>query len=149
MRINIISVGKLARDFAVIADNYLKMIKWQVKCHEITYTKKLPASQIKQFEARLITKYFGSNAYIIVLDVLGTQISSEEFSHIISKQMMVGKDLVFVIGGAFGLDPSVLKMANLKMSLSGMTFTHQLAKIILLEQLYRAESIIHNHPYHK
>ena len=149
MRINIISVGKLNKDFAIIANDYLKMLKWQVKCHEITYAKKLPSTQIKQYEAELIAKYLNNNAYNIVLDVKGKEISSEEFSNIISKQMMMGKGLNFIIGGAFGLDLSIIDLAQQRISLSKMTYTHQFAKIILLEQLYRAETIINNHPYHK
>jgi 23S rRNA (pseudouridine1915-N3)-methyltransferase len=149
MQINIISVGKLRSDFSALAGDYIKMTKWRIKNTEITYAKKLPDNQIKQFEAGLILKHLSNNAYKIVLDVLGKHISSEEFAGIFERQMMNGKDIDFIIGGAFGLDDEVLKIADFKMSLSKMTMPHQLAKIILLEQVYRSQTIIEKHPYHK
>jgi len=85
----------------------------------------------------------------VVLDLVGKQISSEGFSTVFAKQMMLGKSIDFIIGGAFGLDEIILKTANIKLSLSEMTFPHQLVKVILLEQIYRAQTILDNHPYHK
>src|SRR5688572_21335663 len=114
MQINIISVGKLNTNFQAIASDYLKMTKWQIKNTEINYSKKLPSNQIKQFEADLISKNLGSNSYKIVLDVLGKHIASQEFAGIFEKQMMNGKNIDFIIGGAYGLDESVLKIADLK-----------------------------------
>jgi len=149
MQIHIISVGKLSDEFAGLAAKYIKMIRWKLKTTEINYAKKLPETQIRQFEATLIEKYLGNNSCKIVLDVLGKQISSEEFSQIFANSMMDSKDIDFIIGGAFGLEDSILKIASQKLSLSKMTFPHQMAKTILCEQIYRAQTIIDKHPYHK
>ena len=100
-------------------------------------------------EARQIKGKITDGSYIIVLDLSGKQISSEGFSALFAKQMMLGKSIDFIIGGAFGLDETILKTANIKLCLSEMTFPHQLVKVILLEQIYRAQTILDNHPYHK
>jgi 23S rRNA (pseudouridine1915-N3)-methyltransferase len=149
MQIHIISIGKLSGEFSDLAANYLKMTKWQVKNTEVIYSKKLPEGQIKQFEASLIQKYLDKSSYKIVLDVQGKKITSEKFASIFEAQMMNGLNIDFIIGGAFGLDQNILTLANFCLSLSDMTLPHQLAKIVLLEQIYRAQTIINNHPYHK
>lgn len=149
MQIHIISVGKLNTEYDTLARLYAKMIRWQLKSSEITYNKKLPPETIKQHEAQLIDKYLDKAAYKIALDVEGKALSSEKFSDVFSQQMMQGKNITFIIGGAFGLDQTILDNVDLKLSLSNMTMPHQLAKVILLEQIYRAQTIINNHPYHK
>ena len=85
----------------------------------------------------------------MVLDLLGKQMSSEVFSDIFKSQMMYGRNIDFIIGGAFGLDESILLLADIKLCLSKMTFPHQIAKLLLFEQIYRAQTILDNHPYHK
>jgi 23S rRNA (pseudouridine1915-N3)-methyltransferase len=150
MNIHIISVGKLPKEFAAIASEYEKMIRWQLKSTEISYNQKLPPAQIKQFEAKLITKYLPLKSYKIILDVEGKQLSSEDFARLFqSGEFTNNRDLDFIIGGAFGLDESIKAMAGTRISFSKMTFSHKIAKIILLEQIYRAQTIIENHPYHK
>ncbi|MFK7967723.1 MAG: 23S rRNA (pseudouridine(1915)-N(3))-methyltransferase RlmH [Rickettsiaceae bacterium] len=149
MKINIISVGKLSREYKQIAVHYSKMIKWKLKETELTYTKKLSESQIKFYEAKLIYKNINTNSYKIILDIPGKQVESKDFSLILKNQMMIGKDVDIIIGGIYGLDDSIIKSANVTLSLSKMTLPHQLAKVILLEQIYRAQSILERHPYHK
>ena len=149
MKIQIISVGKLSSEIAKISDQYQKMTNWQIKNSEIIYSKKLTPTQIKQYEAKLIENKLTRGAYIVALDLSGRQYSSEEFSVIFSKQMMEGKDIDFIIGGAFGLDQSILNLSNAKLCLSKMTLPHQMAKLMLLEQIYRAQTILDGHPYHK
>ncbi len=149
MKIQIISVGKLSSEIAKISDQYQKMTNWQIKNSEIVYSKKLAPTQIKQYEAKLIEDKLTRGAYIVALDLSGKQYSSEEFSVIFSKQMMEGKSIDFIIGGAFGLDGSILNLSNAKLCLSKMTLPHQMAKLMLLEQIYRAQTILDGHPYHK
>jgi len=149
MKINIISIGKLSSEYKQLAMGYSKMIKWKLQEKELTYSKKLPETQIKFYEAKLIYEHTNVNSYKIVLDVLGTQIESKKFSFIFKNQMMTGKDIDIIIGGAYGLDDSIIKNANIILSLSKMTLPHKLAKIILLEQIYRCQSILARHPYHK
>lgn len=149
MKIQIISVGKLSSEIAKISDQYQKMTNWQIKNSEIVYSKKLAPTQIKQYEAKLIEDKLTKGAYIVALDLSGRQYSSEEFSVIFSRQMMEGKDIDFIIGGAFGLNQSILNLSNAKLCLSKMTLPHQMAKLMLLEQIYRAQTILDGHPYHK
>lgn len=125
------------------------MINWKLDSKEINYNKKIPINQIKEYEAELIKKYINQSAYKISLVIDASQLSSENFSKIFSQQMMLGKNIDFIIGGAFGLSKEIIAMSDLSLSLSKMTLPHQLAKVILLEQIYRAQSIIDNHPYHK
>ena len=149
MKIQIISVGKLSSEIAKISDQYQKMTNWQIKNSKIVYSKKLAPTQIKQYEAKLIEDKLTKGAYIIALDLSGKQYSSKEFSVIFSKQMMEGRDIDFIIGGAFGLDQSILNLSSAKLCLSKMTLPHQMAKLMLLEQIYRAQTILDGHPYHK
>lgn len=149
MKIQIISVGKLSSEIVKISDQYQKMVNWQIRNNEIVYSKKLAPTQIKQYEAKLIQDKLTKGAYVIALDLSGKQYSSEEFSLIFSKQMMTGNGIDFIIGGAFGLDQSILDLANTKLCLSKMTLPHQMDKLVLLEQIYRAQTILDGHPYHK
>jgi 23S rRNA (pseudouridine1915-N3)-methyltransferase len=145
----IISVGKLSKEFQPIAEHYKKIIKYPIKFVDIDSVNKLPPKQLKQSEAKFINKHIEKGYYNIILDVVGVSLSSHEFANILQDRMTFGDDICFVIGGAFGLDEAIIKQANLRLSLSKMTLPHQMAKIILLEQIYRAQTILENHPYHK
>lgn len=148
-QIHIISVGKLNNNYQQIADHYQKLIKHNLKSTEISYTKKLPSEQIKQFEGKLIKQYLEEKSYKIVLNVVGKEYNSHEFAKLMTGSMQSSQNIQLIIGGAFGLDKSIIDIANTQISLSKMTMTHQMAKIILLEQIYRAQAISENHPYHK
>ena len=145
----IISVGKLSKEFQPIAEHYKKIIKYQMKFIDIDNVNKLPPKQIKQSEAKLINKHIEKGPYNIILDIVGTSLSSHEFANMLQNRMVSGDNICFIIGGAFGLDEAIIKQANVRLSLSKMTMPHQMAKIILLEQIYRAQTILENHPYHK
>ncbi|MDG1436964.1 MAG: 23S rRNA (pseudouridine(1915)-N(3))-methyltransferase RlmH [Rickettsiaceae bacterium] len=149
MKIQIISVGKVAGDQLAIIKHYQKMINWRIQNTELAYSKKLSEQQIRQHEAKIIQDKLTKGAYLVVLDLSGKQLSSESFAGLFSSQMMSGKDIDFVIGGAFGLDDSIISRSDAKLCLSKMTFPHQIAKILLFEQIYRAQTIMDNHPYHK
>jgi 23S rRNA (pseudouridine1915-N3)-methyltransferase len=125
------------------------MIKWKLKETELNYTKKLSEIQAKAYEAKLINNQIISNSYKIVLDVQGQQLNSQEFSYLFKNQMMIGQNIDIIIGGAFGLDNSIIKNSSIRLSLSKMTLPHQLAKVVLLEQIYRSQTILTAHPYHK
>ncbi|WP_250310792.1 23S rRNA (pseudouridine(1915)-N(3))-methyltransferase RlmH [Rickettsia endosymbiont of Oedothorax gibbosus] len=148
-QIQIISVGKLNNYYQPIARDYQKLIKYNIKSTEICYSKKLPAEQIKQFEGKLINEFLEEKSCKIVLNIIGNGYNSHEFTKLITNNLQSGKNIQFIIGGAFGLDKSILEQANIHLSLSKMTMPHQMAKIILLEQIYRTQTIIENHPYHK
>ncbi len=149
-KIHIISVGKLSAEFAKIAEKYEKMIRWQLKCSEISYSQKLPPNQVKPFEAKLITDCLTNGAYKIALDRNGALLDSFRFSELINKALTDNaRGVEFIIGGASGIDAQIIKAVTISISLSPMTFPHQMAKIILLEQIYRCQAILANHPYHK
>jgi 23S rRNA (pseudouridine1915-N3)-methyltransferase len=110
--------------------------------------RKQPAEQ-KKAEATAILKNLDNQDYLVLLDEYGKQYSSRDFSSFIQKKMNAGtKRLVFLVGGAWGFDESVKQRANSKLSVSRMTFPHQLIRVIFMEQLYRAFTILKNEPYH-
>jgi 23S rRNA (pseudouridine1915-N3)-methyltransferase len=149
MKIQIISVGKLSSEITPLVGQYLKMSGWKLIQQELPHSNKKDVEQIKADEAELIRKKLRTNGYLILLDAQGKRFSSEQFTQILQELMMQGNDVYFVIGGAYGLHKSLFESANLILSLSDMTFPHQLVKLLLVEQLYRAQTIINNHPYHK
>lgn len=105
--------------------------------------------EIKEREAALLLKRLEGADRIILLDEHGKEHTSVGFSQYLQKQMNAGtRNLVFVVGGAFGFAPSVYKVAHDKISLSQMTFNHQMVRLFFVEQLYRAFTILNNLPYH-
>jgi 23S rRNA (pseudouridine1915-N3)-methyltransferase len=109
----------------------------------------LNAEQIKEKEAELIHKQIKHTDYVILLDEKGKQLSSIEFAEFISKQQLASvKTLVFLIGGPFGFSKSIYNRANYLLSLSKMTFSHQMIRLLFIEQLYRAFTIIKGEKYH-
>lgn len=125
------------------------MINWSVKEVELAHSKKNTPEEIKEDEAKSILAKLNTNAILVILDERGKQQTSKQLADYFSSCMMDNKNIDFVIGGAFGLHESLLKRANIKLSLSQMTFPHQLAKLLLIEQIYRAQTLLDNHPYHK
>ncbi len=104
---------------------------------------------LKKKEGEIILDWLNKDDYLIALDEKGKQMSSEELAGFIQKRVNESeKKIVFLIGGAFGLDEAVLKRANFKWSLSQLVFPHQLVRLILAEQVYRACTIIRNEKYH-
>lgn len=106
--------------------------------------------QIKEKEAQRILKRLRENSYVITLEITGEKYDSERFAKKLEDLALAGRSqLVFVVGGSLGLHPSVSERADLKLSFSDMTFPHQLMRVILAEQIYRAFRIISGSPYHK
>lgn len=118
--------------------------------NEITVKKNSGSDeQILALEALQILKFVEKSDFLVLLDEKGKEFSSVKFSNWIEKHMTTsGGSLVFVIGGAFGFHSSIYERANLKVALSQMTFTHQMIRLIFIEQLYRAFTIIKNEKYH-
>ena len=116
---------------------------------DIKNTKHLSVEQQREKEGELILRSFQPGDYIILLDERGKEFTSVKFAEYIEKKANTGlKRLVFVIGGAYGFSPGVYEAAHEKIALSKMTFSHQLVRLIFMEQLYRAMTILHNEPYH-
>ncbi|NJK85944.1 MAG: 23S rRNA (pseudouridine(1915)-N(3))-methyltransferase RlmH [Bacteroidales bacterium] len=112
-------------------------------------TKQPGAEKQKEMEGELLLKYIPKYDYVIVLDEKGMEYSSEEFAGHLQKLMNRGiKSLAFITGGAYGFSKEVYAKAHERISLSRMTFPHQLVRLIFIEQLYRAATILNNEPYH-
>ena len=106
--------------------------------------------QVKRREAERIIKRVKEGSVLIVLDLKGKKLSSEEFSDKLNSFFISGKShITFVIGGSLGLDEELVRKADFSLSLSDMTFPHQLARLILVEQIFRAFKILNNETYHK
>lgn len=118
------------------------------KCGEGISEKE--ADSVRDKEGERILKNIKDDDYVITLEIGGKQMSSEEFSGFIENLEVTGRSgIVFVIGGSIGLSKSVSSRSNYKLSFSRMTFPHQLMRVILLEQIYRAYKIMRHEPYHK
>ncbi len=100
-------------------------------------------------EEEKILKVLNPKDYIITLEIEGKELTSPEFSKKIEETLIYNSNITFIIGGSFGLSDEIKKLSNFKLSFSKMTFPHQLFRVILLEQLYRAFKIINNETYHK
>ncbi|MFD3155458.1 23S rRNA (pseudouridine(1915)-N(3))-methyltransferase RlmH [Haloimpatiens sp. FM7330] len=159
MNITVISVGKLKEKYLRMAiDEYTKRLTRYCKIKLIELPdEKTPdnASEkeeiaIKEKEGNLILKNIKDNMYVIALDLKGKMISSEELANFVDDLGVRGKsNIAFVIGGSLGISNQVLARANYKLCFSKMTFPHQLFRVMLLEQIYRAFRINHGEPYHK
>ena len=159
MKIDIICVGKVKEAFfrdavAEYAKRLTRYAKLQILEAEDEPTpegaSRALEEQILQKEGRRILKYISPGAYVIALAIEGKQPDSVELSQKIKDLGVSGTGHIqFVIGGSLGLSPEVLAAADMKLSFSKMTFPHQLMRVILLEQIYRAYRIMNNEPYHK
>lgn len=155
MNIELITVGKTDVKWVKEGlDIYVSRLKHyvQFKVTEIPELKKAQAlsrDQIKEKEGELILKQLEQSDTLVLLDEHGIEYRSTEFAGFIEKHMLSGtKRLVFAVGGAYGFSPEVHARARAKMSLSKMTFTHQMVRTIFAEQLYRAFTILKGEPYH-
>jgi len=120
-----------------------------VEITELKNTKSLTQAQQKAKEAELILKRLLPSDQVILLDEKGVQLTSTQFAEFIDKKQLGSvSNLVFVVGGPYGFDDSVYQRANDKMSLSKMTFSHQMVRLFFVEQLYRGYTIIKGEPYH-
>ncbi len=159
MKITIISVGKIKEKFFTEAmKEYTKRLNKFCKLNEEIIPderadenySEAEIEQVKIKEGQKILNKIPKNSYIIVLDINGVMLSSEELSKKINTLGIEGtSDITFIIGGSNGLSEEVIKSANFDLSFSKMTFPHQLFKVILLEQIYRAFKIISGESYHK
>ena len=149
------AIGKTdAKEIASLVDEYKKRlgryIKFQlVVIPDLKNNKNLTESQQKEKEGELILAQIETSDLVVLLDEKGKQFTSVSFSNYLQKKMNSGlKRLVFVIGGPYGFGDEVYKRANEKVSLSSMTFSHQMVRLFAIEQLYRAFTILRNEPYH-
>ncbi|MCX6717685.1 MAG: 23S rRNA (pseudouridine(1915)-N(3))-methyltransferase RlmH [Candidatus Taylorbacteria bacterium] len=145
MKIIFITIGKdTDKNLAESVIDYTNRINRHIK----TEWKIIPSSDIKK-ESESILKNIESGDYLVVLDERGKSLSTIELADFVEKRMIASdKRIVFVVGGAYGVDEEVLQRANFIWSLSKLTFPHQLVRLILSESIYRAISVIKKEPYH-
>ncbi len=155
MLIKVINIGKWSdTHHQQIAEDFVRRITRYTRIEELELdlrkkTKVLAPAQKQQFEAQSILRNVHKGDLVILLDENGRSYSSKQFAQQINKWMIAAyKTIVFVIGGAYGFDDTLYARADFKISLSKLTFNHQIARIMFLEQLYRAFSILNNEPYH-
>lgn len=154
MKIVLINTGKTSEPHIKEGlDIYLKRIAFYVPIEVVDIQdikeKKLSVEKQKELEGNSLLKYITKFDYVIVLDEKGIEYSSEEFASHLQKQMNRGiKSLAFITGGPYGFSKEVYSHSQERMSLSRMTFPHQLVRLIFIEQLYRAITILNNEPYH-
>ena len=159
IRITIISVGKIKEKyFAAAIDEYVKRLKRYASV-DITELKDEPVPEslsenerlfVLKKEGQRVLEKIPAGALAVALCVEGKQLSSEETAEYINNAVLSGQSrIVFIIGGSLGLSDEVKKRADFKLSFSKMTFPHRLMKVILLEQIYRAFTIIEGKTYHK
>ncbi|MBN9542226.1 MAG: 23S rRNA (pseudouridine(1915)-N(3))-methyltransferase RlmH [Alphaproteobacteria bacterium] len=148
MKIKILSVGKIAKSSSedLLLQEYVKRTKWKINIIEIPDSQK---ENKKLDDASRILAEINKDDFVIALDERGDNLSSMQFKEILAKNLDIGKEIVFIIGGADGLDESVRQRANKLISFGKMTIPHKLVRVLLAEQIYRAYSIITNHPYHR
>jgi len=155
VKITILVVGKTDKGYVCQGvDEYLKRLKRYIKTElvvlaDVKNSKNLSVEQLIIKEEGLITAYLGNSSDIILLDENGSEYTSMEFSQFIQSKMLSGiKELVFVVGGAYGVSAQVKKKAQTHMALSRLTFSHQMVRLVLVEQIYRAMTILRGEPYH-
>ncbi|MBT8321820.1 MAG: 23S rRNA (pseudouridine(1915)-N(3))-methyltransferase RlmH [Eudoraea sp.] len=155
MKIKLLVVGKTqSSELTGLIDTYTKRINRYLPFEievvpDLKKAKNLPESTIKRKEGLQILERLRNSDTVFILDENGKQFGSIEFSNFLQEQMnRGGKQLIFIVGGAYGFDTAVHKRAQGKISLSKMTFSHQMVRLFLVEQLYRGFSILRNEPYH-
>lgn len=155
MKIILLSVGKTDnKQFAQLVDEYRKRVNYYIPFEtqivpDIKNRKNISEKEQKTLEGNLLLKSLMPTDYVVLLDDKGKQFSSVEFAgYLERKSHTVPKRLIFMIGGPYGFSQEIYDAANEKISLSKMTYTHQMVRLIFAEQLYRAMTILNNEPYH-
>lgn len=154
MKITLLVVGKTTdTHIELLIQEYQKRLAHYIPFNiqvipELKNTKALTPEQQKQTEGELILRTINSSTDLVLLDEHGKEFRSIEFADYIQKRMSSGRDVVFVVGGPYGFSEAVYQRANGKISLSKMTFSHQMVRLFFVEQLYRAMTILRGEPYH-
>ena len=154
MKITLLVVGKtIDTHIELLIQEYQKRLAHYIPFNiqvipELKNTKALTPEQQKQTEGELILRTINSSTDLVLLDEHGKEFRSIEFADYVQKRMSSGRDVVFVVGGPYGFSEAVYQRANGKISLSKMTFSHQMVRLFFVEQLYRAMTILRGEPYH-
>lgn len=155
MNIKLVVVGKTEEKYLKEGiEIFEKRLKFYIPYEMIIIpslkdTKSLTPQMVKEKEGELIIKQVSKADKVVLFDEMGEEFRSIEYANFLQKNMNAGiKTICFVVGGAFGFSDEVYKIANLKIAMSKMTFSHQMIRLMIVEQLYRAFTILKNEPYH-
>ena len=155
MNIELIVIGKTdQQEVASLVEQYAKRVNHYCKftvttIADVKNTRNMAPSRQKQLEGEMILKLISEGDWLVLMDERGRQFTSMEYADWLQKRMLSGvKRVAIVIGGPYGFSDEVYKRANEKISLSKMTFSHQIVRAIFAEQLYRAFTSLNNEPYH-
>ena len=150
--IKIITVGSIKEKYLKDAiEEYTKRISkyTNIEIVEVKDEGLVEPQKAMELEGEKIKKYISPRDYVITLEIEGKQLTSEEFAEKINNIYLETSNITFIIGGSYGISPEIKNMSNFKLSFSKMTFPHQLFRVNLLEQIYRAYKINNNESYHK
>jgi len=132
-----------------LLNRYAKRLRWSLNIIELEEKKKLSRVELKQQEGKLLADACPDGAVIVALDERGKQLSSLDFANKIGDSQDQGRDMAFLIGGADGLASDLRKRADFVLSLGSATWPHMLARVMLIEQIYRGQEILAGNPYHR
>jgi 23S rRNA (pseudouridine1915-N3)-methyltransferase len=154
MRLRVIAIGTRMPEWTDAAfTDYARRLRghWKLELIELPTSSRRPSSVAAACaaEARRILELLGPRDYVVALDERGTQRTTLELARFLAERLGSGQDLAFVIGGPDGLADEVLERAHHRWSLSRLTLPHAMARVVLIEQLYRAASVLAGHPYHR
>ena len=153
MRVRILAIGTRMPEWVATAyEEYTRRLKssLRVELEELPQSKNTGKDKVRakaDEEMRLLER--AGDDYLVALDEHGKSLTTLDLAKWLSQRQQDGRNLSFLIGGPDGLGPEILKKAHLRWSLSGLTFPHAMVRVILAEALYRAHSVLHNHPYHR
>ena len=155
MKVTFLVVGRtIDKHLTTLINDYAERVKHYVPFEmvvvpELKNTKALSAEKQKERESELLQKQLRPGDHIVLLDEGGREFRSMEFAaYLEKKQAQAARRLVFIVGGPYGFAPAIYALANEKVSLSKMTFSHQMVRLFFIEQLYRAMTILRGEPYH-
>ncbi len=155
MKITLLVIGKTEDKYLKEGiEKYLKRLKHYIKFElievpELKNTRNLTEDQQKGKESELLRKYLSAHDHLVLLDERGEEFTSTQFSGFLSKKMLGSvQNLIFIVGGPYGFENNLYNLAKDKISLSRMTFSHQMVRLFFVEQVYRAFTILKGEPYH-
>jgi 23S rRNA (pseudouridine1915-N3)-methyltransferase len=145
MRVRILAVGTRMPEWVTTAyEDYARRMRKDMRVD----LEEIPVGRAKAHEEKRLLERVGDD-YLVALDERGKSLTTLQLAKWLGERQQDGRNLAFVIGGPDGLGPNILRNAALRWSLSGLTFPHAMVRVILAEQLYRAHSVLQNHPYHR
>jgi len=141
-----LALGEAIRDYETRAARY-----WPLDVHEVREERAtgIPVDKVKERESVRLSEKVPERAQTVACELGGKSLSSEQFAELLQSAREQDRDLAFLIGGAFGLSPSVARKSTMRLSLAPWTLPHEIARLVLVEQIYRAGTIVRGEPYHK